>query len=211
MTLGDRELKLDTDWRPLAFSKDGETGSAGIVFAGYGMQVPASDGIEEYDSYVHLNVADQWVMVLRDLPQEISPERRQQMARYSSPRRKASVARDMGARGIIFVAGPTSKVQQQLIRFDQDASQANVSIGAVSISNEVAAKVFSDAGKDLAKTQAELDDGSMQMGFALEGAKASARCRRRAETGNGTKRDRPPSRRGSSLATRTGVDRGCPH
>ena len=85
------------------------------------MQVPGSEESEEYDSYVHLNVAGQWVMVLRDLPQDITPERRQQMARYSTPRRKATVARDMGARGIIFVAGPTSKVQKELIRFDEGA------------------------------------------------------------------------------------------
>jgi Tol biopolymer transport system component len=181
MTAGGESLKLDTDWRPLSFSNDGSTESTGVVFAGYGMQVPASegfeedsDGIEEYDSYVHLNVANQWVLVLRDMPQEISAERRQQMARYSAPRRKASIARDMGAAGIIFVAGPTSKVRQQLIHFDQAASQANVSISTVSISNAVAAEMFSDAGKDLAKIQAEIDDGSLAMGFALEGVLASA-------------------------------------
>ena len=174
MTVADQKLQLDEDWRPLSFSKDGQTASTGIVFAGYGMQVPASEEVAEYDSYVHLNVAGQWVMVLRDMPQEISAERRQQMARYSSPRRKASIARDMGAKGIIFVTGPTSKVREQLIRFDRDASQANVSISAVSISNQVAAKIFSAAGEELAKTQAELDDGSLQMGFPLEGVKATA-------------------------------------
>ncbi len=29
------------DWRPLAFSKDGEMPETGVVFAGYGMQIPA--------------------------------------------------------------------------------------------------------------------------------------------------------------------------
>jgi Tol biopolymer transport system component len=174
MTVGEAELKLDKDWRPLSFSKDGKTEATGIVFAGYGMQVPGSEGVEEYDSYVHLNVAKQWVMVLRDMPQEIPAERRQQMARYSAPRRKASFARDMGAAGIIFVAGPTSKVRQQLVQFDQAASQANVSISTVSISNSVASGMLSDAGEDLAKIQAELDDGSLMMGFALEGVTASA-------------------------------------
>ena len=174
MIVGDDKLQLDKDWRPLSFSKDGETETTGVVFAGYGMQVPASEGSAEYDSYVHLNVGNQWVMVLRDLPQEITPERRQQLARYSSPRRKATIARDMGAKGIIFVAGPTSKVKNQLIRFDLNASHANVSIGAVSISNEAALKMFRDSGEDLAKIQAELDDGSLQMGFPIEGVKASA-------------------------------------
>src|SRR6056297_3098634 len=167
-------LELDEQWRPLSFSEDGEFEPTGVVFAGYGMQVPAAEDAPEYDSYVHLNVANQWVMVLRDLPQDISAERRQQMARYSSPRRKASVARDMGAKGIIFVAGPTSKVKQQLIRFDKNASQAGVSIAALSISNDVAARMFKKGGSDLQETQRELDDGSLQMGFVLEDVTASA-------------------------------------
>ena len=174
MSSGGKPLAIDVDWLPLAFSKDGEMPETGVVFAGYGMQIPAGESGEEYDSYVHLNVAGQWALVLRDLPQEISPERRQQMARYSTPRRKATVARDMGARGIIFVSGPTSKVRNQLIRFDDGGSQASLSITAASVSNEVALKWFSDAGKDLAKIQAELDDGSLQMGFPVEGTKVSA-------------------------------------
>ncbi len=96
------------------------------------MVTPALDKIPEYDSYVHLDVSDKWVLVFRDLPQDISPEVRQHWARYSSPRRKATTARDLGARGIIFVAGPTSKVQQQLIRFDRDASEAGVSMAVLS-------------------------------------------------------------------------------
>ncbi len=174
LVVAGQSLEVDKQWRPLTFSRDGETELAGVVFAGYGLQVPAAGDQDEYDSYVHLNVADQWVVVLRDLPQDITPERRQQMARYSTPRRKATVARDMGARGIIFVTGPTSKVKNQLIRFDRDASQASVSIGCVSVTDDVAATMLGKAGKDLADLQAGLDNGQMQMGFQLEGVKVSA-------------------------------------
>lgn len=174
MTAGDRTLELNKDWVPLSFSADGEIGSGDVVFAGYGLQVPGSDDVDEYDSYVHLNVADQWVLVFRDLPQDITPEQRQAMARYSSPRRKATIARDLGAKGIIFVAGPTSKVQSQLIRFDADASQASVSIGAVSVTNEVATKWLAAADRDLAEIQKGLDDGSLAMGFRIEPATVNA-------------------------------------
>ncbi|MDB4476777.1 M28 family peptidase [Rhodopirellula sp.] len=174
MMVSGKKLELSKDWQPLAFSKDGETAETGIVFAGYGMQIPASDGTPEYDSYVHLAVGGQWVMVLRDMPQDITAEQRQKMARYSSPRRKASIARDLGAKGIIFVTGPTSKVKNQLIRFDQAASQASVSIAAVSVTNSVAEQVFHAADQDLAKSQKQLDDGSLHLGFPLQNAKASA-------------------------------------
>ena len=173
-TVAGKKLQLNEDWQPLAFSKEGETGETGIVFAGYGMQIPASEGTAEYDSYVHLAVGGQWVMVLRDMPQNITAEQRQKMARYSSPRRKASIARDLGAKGIIFVSGPTSKVQNDLIRFDQAASQASVSIAAVSISNAVAEQIFKAADQDLKKSQQQLDDGSLHLGFPLQNAKASA-------------------------------------
>ncbi|MEM8666691.1 MAG: M28 family peptidase [Planctomycetota bacterium] len=172
--IGDEVLELNEDWRPLSFSQLGDIVPTGIVFAGYGMQVPRSENSPEYDSYVHLNVAGQWVMVFRDLPQDISPERRQEMARYSNPRRKATIARDMGAAGILFVSGPTSKVRDELIRFDTAASQASVSIAAASISNEVAAKLFAAASGDIKKTQSELDDGSLQLGFPFGTTKATA-------------------------------------
>ena len=184
MSIGDQKLSLDKDWRPLSFSQSGSLDGKGVVFAGYGMQVPGSDDVEEYDSYVHLDVRDKWVMVLRDLPQEITPERRQQIARYSTPRRKATVARDLGARGIMFVAGPTSKVKNALIRFDRAASQAGVSISVVSVSNDVAESIFQSAKKDLKAEQSKLDDGSMAMGFDL-GATASATVNIERKTGTG--------------------------
>ncbi|MGB0595648.1 MAG: M28 family peptidase [Rubripirellula sp.] len=178
-------LELDKDWRPLSFSEVGNFEPSGIVFAGYGLQIPESENSPEYDSYVHLNVADQWVIVLRDLPQEITPERRQEMARYSSPRRKASIARDLGAKGILFVSGPTSKVRNQLIRFDQAASQASVSIAALSITNDVAIKLLAAADSNLPKIQSELDDGSLQMGFPVGTAKASATIGIKRQRGTG--------------------------
>ncbi|MFG0262968.1 MAG: M28 family peptidase [Novipirellula sp. JB048] len=185
MALGDKALDLHEQWRPLSFSNVGEIDATEVVFAGYGMSVPGGDEVEAYDSYVHLDVAGKWVMVLRDLPQQITPERRQQMARYSSPRRKATVARDHGAKGILFVAGPTSQVTRELIRFDRDASQASVSIAAVTITNRVAEEMFRTAGKKLAETQAALDPGTPQMGFALTGVSVSARIGIERKTGIG--------------------------
>ena len=35
------EYAIDTDWRPLTFSKVGDFESAGVVFGGYGIVAPA--------------------------------------------------------------------------------------------------------------------------------------------------------------------------
>jgi Tol biopolymer transport system component len=184
LQIGDRQLTIDQDWRPLAFSNTGQATPADIVFAGYGLQVPKTEHTEEYDSYVHLNVAGQWVLVFRDLPQEISAEQRQEWARYSSLRRKATVARDMGAKGIIFVTGPTSKVKKRIVDFDDQGSHATVSISAISLSDEVAAELFEAAEMDLKAVQQGLDDGSLALGYPLN-ATAAATIGIERKTGTG--------------------------
>ncbi|MEP0061168.1 M28 family peptidase [Rhodopirellula bahusiensis] len=179
------DAELTESWTPLSFSQTGDIESGEVVFAGYGLQVPGDEENDEYDSYVHLNVADSWVLVLRDLPQNISAEQRQRMARYGDPRRKATIARDLGARGIIFVAGLNSQVKRDVIRFDANASQAQVSLAAISIDNEVASKLVRAGGHDLKELQTQLDDGEMAMGIPMSGitVKASIEINRR--TGKG--------------------------
>ena len=185
LTIASEELTLGKAWQPLSFSGDGDFEAAPVVFAGYGMVAPASGDFPEYDSYVHLDVKDKWVMVLRDMPQDIKPEKRQHLARYSAPRRKTTVARDLGARGIIFVTGPTSGVKNELIRFDRDASAAGVSMAVVSIDNATAAKMMAKAEKDLAQEQKSLDGGEMAMGYELPSVTVSASVGIERKTGTG--------------------------
>ncbi|MCC9641571.1 M28 family peptidase [Rhodopirellula sp. JC740] len=179
------ETKLSENWVPLSFSQTGEIQESEVVFAGYGLQIPGDEDNDEYDSYVHLDVTDKWVLVLRDLPQNISSEQRQRMARYGDPRRKATIARDMGARGILFVAGPNSQVQRDLIRFDNNTSQAQVSLAAISIDNGTATRLVRAGGKDLQQLQSQLDDGQMAMGQQLTGIEISASIEINRRTGSG--------------------------
>lgn len=162
-----KEWKLDEDWRPLAFSKSGPLETTGVVFAGYGIVAPADGDQKEYDSYVHLDVENKWVMVLRQLPSDVSPERRQQLARYSSLRFKAMVARDRGAKGLIVVSGPKSGVRQQLVPLQNDGSLSGTSIAAISVSDAVALEWFAESEDKLEDLQSELDKGEMMMGFEL--------------------------------------------
>ncbi|RPJ86048.1 MAG: peptidase M28, partial [Acidobacteria bacterium] len=110
------ELKLDTDWRPLGLSKTGEFGPAAVVFAGYGISAPKSEANEAYDSYSGLDVKDKWVLVFRFLPEDVGPDVRQHLSRFSNLRYKAMAAREKGALGLIVTSGPRSKVKEQLIR-----------------------------------------------------------------------------------------------
>ena len=158
---------VDQDWRPLTFSKTGTFAPAGVVFAGYGIVAPEADGHPAYDSYTHLDVQDKWVLVFRYLPEGISQEVRQHLNRYASLRRKAMLARDHGARGLIVVSGPNAKVKDQLVSLSFDASLAGASIGALSVTDSVAQVWLQSVGKDLKTLQNTLDSGEPMMGFEL--------------------------------------------
>jgi hypothetical protein len=113
-------------------------------------------------------------MVLRQMPSDVTPERRQQLARYSSLRFKAMVARDRGAKGLIVVSGPKSGVRQQLVPLQNDGSLSGTSIAAISVSDELAEKWFEKSEDKLADLQSELDRGELMMGFELPEVEVAA-------------------------------------
>jgi len=168
------EPVLDTDWRPLSFSKVGSVGFGEAVFAGYGIVARADGDQPAYDSYEGLDVAGKWVVVLRYLPEDIPAERRQQLKRYASLRFKAMAARDKGAVGVLVVSGPASKVTDQLVPMRFDASVAGTSIAAASVTDDLVAPWFAAAGTTLADAQAALDGGEAVPGFALAGNQVGA-------------------------------------
>ena len=167
-------FEVGKDWQPLAFSKTGEIPAGEIVFAGYGIAAPKDGDSPEYDSFVHLDVADKWVLVFRFMPEGISAEQRQHLGGHSSLRYKAMVARDRGAKGLIVVSGPQSKVKNQLVKLQFDGTMAGASIPVISVSDKVATKWLKAAGKNLGDLQAKLDTGEPQMGFTVEGLKLTA-------------------------------------
>lgn len=174
LTAGDTAYLSGEQWQPLSFSKTGTFESAEVVFAGYGIQAPAGEGFEEYDSYVHLDVKDKWVICFRFMPEGISAERRQYLNSYSSLRFKAMKARDLGARGIVFVSGPTSKVKNQLVPMQFDGSLAGTSLAVLSVTDGVADEWLKASGRDLAAVQTKMDSGDPVMGFPVKGLKLSA-------------------------------------
>ncbi len=162
-------LALDKDFRPLAFTANG-TAEGEVVFAGYGISVPGKLGAG-YDSYAGLDVSNKVVLVLRYVPEEAEPKRRQELNRYAGLRYKALIARNRGAKALLVVTGPTSPNPGELARLTYETGASHSGIVCASISGDVAAKLFAAAGKDLKKTQAALDkeDPHAEGAFALKG------------------------------------------
>jgi len=175
LTINGKELKLNEDFRPLVFSGLGDFELADAVFAGYGITEPEGEKMgENYDSYMHLDVKDKWVVVMRFMPEDISVEERVKINLYSSERNKVLNARQHGAKGVIFVHGPNTLVKKQLIPLTFDASTAHGSVPVLSISTSLANSWFKHMDKDWAKIQKKLDAGQFVMGFDLKEVSISA-------------------------------------
>ncbi|MCL4201962.1 MAG: M28 family peptidase [Pirellulaceae bacterium] len=170
----DRQYKLQTDWIPVSFSQTGDIEAGPVVFAGYGIVAPAEEAMPQYDSFVHLDVQDKWVLAYRFLPEQVAPERRQHLSRYASLRYKAMVARDKGARGLILVNGPNSQARQPLIPLGFDGSLAGTGVPVISVTNQVAEGWLAAADKSLKTLQDALDTGEPMMGFVVTGVEVSA-------------------------------------
>ncbi|MCE9611168.1 MAG: M28 family peptidase [Chthoniobacter sp.] len=148
--------KLDTDFRPLPFSDNGQI-EGEVVFAGYGLSVPEDGKNPRYNSYEGLDVKNKIVLLLRYVPEAVEPPRRAQLNRYSGLRYKAMMARERGAKAVLVVAGPNSPNAGELLPLTNDGSNTGSSIIAASISGPAADALLAAAGKKLKDLQTALD------------------------------------------------------
>ena len=159
--------EVGTDWLPFSFSKEGEMPPAEIVYGGYGVQAPEAEGQRAIDDYAGIDVTDRWVLVFRYLPEGLSPESRQHLHRYSSIRHKAMVAREQGARGLLVVSGPRSKVRNELVPLKFDVSLSGTSVAALTITDALAEELIEPSGWSLDELQSQTDSNSDTPGFLI--------------------------------------------
>lgn len=151
-----QKLELNSAWRPLAFSMEGEFSASDVVFVGYGIRAPGDKDNKSYDSYLDIDVKDKWVMAFRYSPESTSADRRIYLQRYSRLEHKAVLAKEMGARGIIFVNGPTANSKETLISFRRPTG-TDIGIAAISLSDEMADQFFKIHQKNIKDIQKDLD------------------------------------------------------
>ena len=159
-------LKLKKDWSPLGFSESGKGIITQLVFAGYGLRIPETADFGGYDSYTHLEVKDNWIVCLRKLPPQWNQEKKDKFYYHSTLRKKASVARDLGAKGIIFVSD-SNESEGKLISFDQ-STRETISIHALSVSRRVIEKIFSVNNRDFNLQSKLFEKGDLRMGYTLK-------------------------------------------
>jgi Tol biopolymer transport system component len=151
-----QSFALDKDFRPLAFTENGDV-EAEVVFAGYGLSVPEANGQPRYNSYDDLDVKDKVVLLLRYVPEGVDAKRRAHLNRYAGLRYKVMMARERGAKGVLVVTGPNSPGSGQLLALTNDGSSADSGLPAVSITTDVATALLAASGKNLKDLQTGLD------------------------------------------------------
>ena len=165
IALGSEQLKAPSV-RALSFSDNGDVEGA-VVFAGYGIVVPEGQGFG-YDSYATLDVKDKIVVVLRYFPEDAEPKTKQVLSRYADLRYKAMAARQHGAKAIVVVTGPSSPNAGELAPMTFDTALAGSGLVAITVTGDVADRLFTAAGKKLGDAQKALDDANPHAaGFAL--------------------------------------------
>jgi Tol biopolymer transport system component len=161
------EFVVEKDFRPLAFSANAEVHRE-VVFVGYGLAMPGKGG-EGYDSYAGIDVSNKIALAFRYVPEEVEPKRRAELNRYAGLRYKAMLAREHGAKAILFVTGPNSPNAGELTGMAFDASSGGSGIAAASITAKVAESLLAGSGKDLKTLQTGLDreNPHAESGFVL--------------------------------------------
>jgi hypothetical protein len=122
-----------------------------VVFVGYGI---SAAGIG-YDDYADVDVEGKIVLALRFSPEGDDPGTR--FGRYLTERHKAAVARDRGARAILFVNPPATEEIDRLIPFDVDERPGTAGIPAISVTQGVARRIALEGGEDLSLLQHRID------------------------------------------------------
>lgn len=149
------DLEVEKDFRPLAFTANTVV-EGKVVFVGYGLSVPGK-GTEAYDSYTGTDVSNKLALVLRYVPEQVEPKRRAELNRYAGLRYKAMLAREHGAKGVLFVTGPNSPNAGELLTLSSDSTIAGSDIAVASVSSNVVSALLQGCGRNLGDLQAALD------------------------------------------------------
>ena len=128
--LGAQALTLGSDYVVAAFSGSGKADAAPVVFAGYGISAPDLG----WDDYSGLDVQGSAVVILRGephLPDKAGAFGADQPSVYSDLRRKAALARDLGAAALLILDTPQMSPPDALPEVRPAYSAASMSLPAI--------------------------------------------------------------------------------
>ena len=152
-------MVVNSDYLPMFFSANGNY-SGEAVFVGYGFQI--NDKELKWDDYKGIDVKDKWVVVMRHSPERDQPH--SIYASHSPLHKKMMVAKDNGAKGIIFV----SQIEdEELYPLKYVSGFKNDQSPAIILSKNRANKIFERVGWSIKKIQDEMNQNLKPLNFQL--------------------------------------------
>ncbi len=151
-----RKFNPEKEFLPLFLSSNGEV-EGELVFVGYGLSAPEKG----YDDYANIDVSGKIVLALRGMPANDS-----KFAQESVFPSKLRVAREKGAKAIIFVSGPLSPFEDEPVPFWNEPVMQDSGILSVTTKRAFAESLF-----NLEAVQKQIDETRKPFSFALSGTK----------------------------------------
>jgi len=138
LKIGRQTFVLDKDYKVYPFSDTGQFFTKELVFVGYGLDIRHGDTIL-WNDYKDVDVKGKWVIIFRGVPQKTKLKKDLQK-KYASERKKVSIAKDYGARGVIFV-NPFSQTDK-LIHYAIPRVLAKESLPVIHVKRNVINKLI---------------------------------------------------------------------
>lgn len=163
LSVNDQTYEVEKDFIPLGFSANGGVDGA-VVFAGYGFAI---DDSIKWNDYTHINTEKKWVIILRGGPEENNPHSNYEA--HLPLRKKALVARDNKAAGVLFVSPINSEGKDELINLRYEQSFSDMGIPIIHLTRTLADSIITAGGQNLARLEKALINTKSPQSFALEG------------------------------------------
>lgn len=152
-----RGYEFNTDYTPLGLSSDGSY-LGPIAFVGYGVTAPEYG----YDDYASVDVTGKLVLAFLGEPgmnDPDSPFAGTDQTPHSDLYRKARVAKDHGAAGIVLVPGPLhSKDPERIWRISNSLAYYDSGILVAQVTVSAGTALVQPGGLDLRTLQAQIDE-----------------------------------------------------
>lgn len=163
-----KSFKLSSEYQPLQFSDNGNLENSALVFAGFGIKVPVDKALS-YNSYMNLDIKDKTVMVLSGIPEGYENDEKVRMERYATRRYKTLVARELGAKGIIFI-------EEKIKPFDGQPTRGSSGMVAVEITESMADIIFESKSISVQELRSRLKENNphLEVSFDIPNTKLNA-------------------------------------
>ena len=158
LSIGDKSYAISEDFIPIGFSENSRL-SAGAVFLGYGFSI---DDSVKWNDYENVNVEGKWALILRGGPDRDNPH--SVYNPHLALRKKALLAKDNNAAGVIFV---NQDDDDELIKLRYDNSFSGAGIPIIHVGKIVVEEIFSNCNYDIQTLKKKLSSNFQPFSFDI--------------------------------------------